>query len=140
MTIGNMTDAEHAAFHPSEYFLGSGISRVAFLINGVVYKVNRTHFNDNLTEYENIMRVRDMATDTIRFPEVAMYGDIIAMEYVEGTESGACVDCECGLECQYGDCMPADVITYLKSLSFNDICYGNVIEDCGRYYLIDAVS
>lgn len=138
--IGNAADAALALTRPSDLILSlDGTAREVYLINGVVYKVAIGWYRDNEQEYINITTMGDIPA-AICLPEVALYGDVIAMEYISGTPTGSCIDCDTGDLCQYGDCMPIDIAEMFHVLGFTDLTHGNVIIKDGLYYLIDAVS
>lgn len=135
MTIGSERDARLAGM--DNFFLAEGCSRVCYLINGVVYKVN-TFPGQNRDEFENLNRLPNVPG--IGIPSVAMYGDVLAMEYIQGRETGLCWDCEMGDPCQYGDCMPVSVANVLNQYGISDLSHGNVIERDGMFYIIDAAT
>lgn len=139
--IGNAADAALAATRPTGYLLGEGTSRYAYLINGVVYKVNiSSRYADNEFEFSNINRLKGITHPLIRFPEVSMYDNVIAMEYISGDATGYCFLCEVGDPCDYEDCIPGTVASDINRLGIIDLAFGNVIKSDGLYYVIDCVS
>ena len=138
--IGNAADAALAATLPAEYLLSDeGTSRIVFLINGVVYKVNRDRFLDNEDEFNNANSLRELfLTFNVYIPDMTMWGDVLAMEYIEGELTGECGAMVLDLECDCPDmCIPAPTVAYLVQFGWRDTCYGNAMWVDGSLYLID---
>ena len=136
--VGNANDAALAGNSPVEFFLDEGCSRAVFLINDVVYKIEHDSFyHENLTEFD---KMRNNRPKTFAFPEVSMYGNVLAMECIVGIPTGACYNCCIGEPCPYGDCLPFDIISEAYTLGIEDTAHGNFILANGVYYCVDAVS
>ena len=138
---GNATDAALALTHPRHFLLSDeGCSRVVYLINGVVYKVNRGRFLDNEEEFYNGEAMREaMRADNVFIPAMAMYGDVLAMEYISGELTGECMASVIGLPCDCPDmCIPAPMLAHLTNMGWRDAAYGNAIWCDGSLYLIDV--
>lgn len=136
--VGNAKDAALALTHPREFLLSDeGCSRVTYLINGVVYKINRFRFLDNEDEYEtaNALRAAFRAENVV-IPEVSLYGSVLAMEYIEGEVTGECYsafeECDCPDMC-ISDAMVAN----LTMIGWRDPAYGNAMWVDGSLYIID---
>lgn len=140
--VGNSDDARLAAEHYAEgnndFLLSTkGSSRQVYLINDVVYKVAYWRGDDNIREFHN--RNRYSHIPGVRVPEMTLYDDVMAMEYIEGDPAGECVglfafdicDCE-GTETD----MPRGLLDSLAELQW-DSNMGNAILRDGVYYLID---
>lgn len=133
-------DAALAATRPAEFLLSDdGTSREVYLINGVVYKVNRGAFLDNEDEFHNINAMREVfAANNAFLPCVAMFGDVLAMEHIEGELTGECFAGDAGLPCDCPTmCLPAPVVANLVSFGWRDPAYGNAIYCDGALYIID---
>lgn len=136
--VGNAADAALALTHPREFLLSDdGCSRVTYLINGVVYKVNRGRFLDNEEEFHNANDIRDiMATFDVFVPEVSMFGPVLAMEYINGEPTGECLsvfpDCDCP-----DVCIPDALLANLTFFGWRDPAYGNAMWFNEKLWLID---
>lgn len=146
--IGNQNDAR-LALHAAEvgdytYLLSNeGTTRYAFLINGVVYKVEYSgdYWSANRSEYNNAARLRTTLPEGFSVPEVEMYGDVLAMEYVEGRPTGECIAAYVGEPCDCdSECMDPLVLDDLANLGWMDPAWGNAIVEweTGLTYLIDV--
>ena len=141
--IGNQTDADLAA---TSYFVNDftyllsdeGGSRMVYLINGVVYKVEMYHDGDNTREYENAIRLQSIIEPPFLIPDVSLFSHedmtVIAMEYIEGFAKSRCY-CFGEEECT-AFCLPSEVAD-MASKFINDVSGNNVIETDDAYYLID---
>lgn len=140
--IGNTDDAAYALRMYRENDISDllscdGSTRMVYLINGVVYKVN-TYDGTNEDEYDNISSL--ILPEGYRFPITSLYRvlgeDIIAMEYI----SGQCV-CECYCtqdeECA-PDCAPRDVVATMEDLNLDIGGFNVIVDDNGIYYIVDA--
>jgi hypothetical protein len=143
--VGNATDAAFAvALYEAgdtdiayPYFLGAGCSRHVYLVNGVAYKVNTGGFQDNEDEFHTANHIRGiMATFNVVVPEVSMFGDVLAMEYIDGELTGECwspVDpCDCP-----DKCLSDGLVANLTHFGWHDAAYGNAMWHEGTLYLID---
>ena len=145
MTIGTAANAHLAATCPDEFYLNSGCTRAAYLIDGVVYKVPAAMFRADVgandIEFENGERLRKSLPAGFVIPEMTMYGEILAMEFIDGTLTGECWDEYLGLvcRCEPGTCIPSALLAPIAHLGITDIGHGNIIERDGVYYLIDIV-
>src|SRR6476646_7676406 len=126
--IGNPADAALACMHPTDNFLGSGCTRVAYLINGVVYKVDTSQCSFNREEYAMAESFRMRAPYPFVVPQMSLhnvYSDntlqmetVMAAEYIDGIETGAC-DLEAyGIECyDHQTCISGDYFSLLREFS-----------------------
>lgn len=150
--IGNENDAALAlseygntVFGDSEFlFSTDGSSRIVYLINGVIYKVNIDNYDANREEYEKAAIMRDRLPANVRIPELTLYRingqSVLAAEKVTGISSGECWDNFLGMECTClpGECLDPILIEELNALGWDDPCYGNAIIDNGIVYLVDV--
>lgn len=148
---GNLTDARAAldAFRNNtreNLFSRDGSTRMVFLINGVIYKVNlfQDHIeNANFDEFVAAkMLVRNLP-DNVRIPEMELFdingNTVLAMEFVTGNATGECSDRFFSTGCEDdGLCMPDRLIANLNKLGWNDSTWGNAILSDGIYFLIDV--
>ena len=137
--IGNQTDAALAADRLATFrFSDEGSSREVYLINGVIYKINRNFYMDNQSEFLRASTVFNNLPEGYAIPEVALYGDVLAMEYIEGTLMGDCIDTVLGMECSTpNECIDANDSEILNLMGWDDQSYGNAIRRDGIIYLID---
>jgi hypothetical protein len=141
---GNVTDAARALAGDG-IVIGEGSSRIAYLINGVVYKVDNgmdliPFAQDD--EWNNYMRYQSQTLDDslVRIPAMSRYdfGDqiVLSMEYIDGYPTGECYctnDEECGQDCMSQDIH--DICT--EEYEVWDLGYGNVIVKDGIHYIVD---
>lgn len=141
---GTMTDAAYAATLPGACFLGEGSFRVAYLINGIVYKVtwdgDGCGDNANLSEWEHYHKVVASLPVGVKVPATTLYPvggmPVIAMEHVKGLTMGECY-CTPDEECD-DDCLPTEIVDSLYRAGLSDCGYGNVIRDeRGTYWVVD---
>lgn len=68
-------------------FLGAGAYRQAFLSpTGTVYKVAKYYPEENENEHRACTRIRqNVKQDLVYVPETSLYGQVLAMEYVDGS-------------------------------------------------------
>lgn len=141
--IGNEADAALAHTGPHRYLLSDfGTSRVVYLINGIVYKVNRhAQFNDNVCEYENWQLLQTRLPHGVYLPEMHLFTvnghDVIASEYIDGMDTGDCSDVGYGCECDSPHIDPI-IIRELDDLGWGDCSWGNAKWCDGALYLIDV--
>lgn len=137
--IGNAHDAAFAATCPADFEIGEGNSRIAYLINGVVYKVQKSdRFSDNRNEWYNVRAISDSLPNNVFVPDCTLYGDVLAMELVEGILAGDCIDNYLGMECSTPDaCISERLSNMLSNIGFVDQSYGNMIIRPEGVYLID---
>lgn len=150
MTIGNLADATLALTRPAADMIGEGWSRQAFLINGVVYKVDMEDGSpNNWDEIHNIRQMGPFMPANVRLPETSIFeftgGEaVIAMEYIAGIPTGECGSSyfpneEC--TCPPGTCLSDEFLHPIRRLGIHDIGYGNLIlSNDNVVYLIDVVS
>lgn len=144
--VGNADDAalakESFEIGDDTYLLSDmGTTRKVYLINDVVYKVVSTHYvfhdNENTMEYNN--RDKFSSVPGVYIPDMTMYGDVLAMEYIDGFPAGQCNGIWIGREC---DCegnerdMPIGMLETLSDLGW-DFTMGNAVECEGVFYLVD---
>jgi hypothetical protein len=140
--IGNQTDAALAWTGPYCHLLSDeGSSRIVYLINDVVYKVNRhASYDDNLSEWENYRFLTENLPRGLFLPEMSLYQindqNVIAAEYIDGDYTGECIDVGFGCECD-SPCIDITTIEQLASLGIQDMSWGNAINYDGVVYLVD---
>jgi len=139
--VGNIEDATHAlnpAAHLMFLLSSHGSTRDVFLINDVVYKVERQSDWVNATEYE-VMTTKRLPVGVF-YPEVSLYDidgtEVIAMDYIEGT---FIYECFCSLSDDTCDsmCMTEHEREFLIPL-LDDPSGLNVVRNEHGYYIIDA--
>lgn len=124
-------------------WLGAGAFRDAYLgPDGVVYKVAQGHHcvQDNRAEDEVSRAIWDAAAipaiarllEKVYVPKTTLYGDILAMEYVDGAK------------CEYEDArgwleddVPQEVLDALEDLGIYDCHGGNVLRTKDGYAVVD---
>lgn len=147
--IGNENDAatalnDYANGYDGFLFSRDGSSRVVYLIDGVIYKVNIESYDANEEEYTKASIMRDRLPANVRIPELTLYRingqSVLAAEKVTGISSGECWDIFLGMECtcQPDECLDPILIEELDSLGWDDPSYGNAIIDNGIIYLVDV--
>ena len=138
--IGNATDAALALTHPSELKIGEGSSRSAYLINGVVYKVqHEMSYADNEIEHGNMGAMIATGTQTFSVPLTDMHGNVLAMEYIDGQLTGFCMDCEDGnFHLCVDSCVSQEVANELAMFNIIDLVYGNLVWLNDVPWIIDA--
>lgn len=139
--IGTIEDAKRALSLPgrmSEYYLDAGSSRMAYLINGIVYKTEYYH-GENRMEHYNLSRNIDLP-EGVHYPKCSLFtiddNEVIAMEYIEGQ---AIASCYCTDEPHTDYCMTAEEYAILSRL-FSDTSGLNVIRRDGQYWIIDLAE
>lgn len=146
--VGNHRDAATALLDYDEKVNDNvlsydGTSRVVYLINNVVYKVNLGNYIFNDLEYDNANRLRDILPAPIKIPNMTLYRvngeNVLACDYIIGEPTGECYDRLSGRHCFCeGDCLPEEVEDILNLNNITDLSYGNVIVDIfGQYWIID---
>lgn len=119
--------------------IGDGITRVAYLIDGVVYKVEHDN-GANAKEYHNGIELRDITPDNVIVPEMTLYyvaGEtVLAMPYIDGKAMGECMG-QYGMDCDHKNCFSGSLETILDGFNNDATSYGNVIYREGHYYMID---
>lgn len=142
--IGNETDAALALTGDAPVFSYAGSTRTVYLIDNVIYKVNKMGdevWDDNASEWEHFLILRDRLPSPFRVPEMTLYtiGNeaIIAAEYITGSHTGECSSewtdiCEC-----IGECIPTEMVHRLMSIGWSDPVWGNAIINNGIFYLVD---
>lgn len=146
--IGNHTDAkaalESAMGSCANLYSDHGSARQVYLINGVIYKIER-YKGSNLNEWSRYCSIApEMLPTNIRIPEMALYRvgneDIIAAEFVSGNEVGDCWEREdygtCN--CPPGVCLDANIAEGIRLYcNMVDLAFGNVINVDDIYYVVD---
>lgn len=94
--IGNAADAALTLTDPEEFLLSDdGGTRKVYLINGIVYKVERSgiNYSCNVTENMNINGGMTLP-EGFKFPKASLYTidgvPVLAMEYIAGIAKAAC--------------------------------------------------
>lgn len=140
--VGNAADARLAlAMYESEddsALIGEGATRKVYKIGNVAYKVNDNMWDDlnsNVNEFESVNWYKDIPG--VRIPEMEMYGDVLAMEFISGELTGECEAEWLNLPCE---CPSAHVavglLDELRDAGY-DTTWGNVIRNSEGYWLID---
>ena len=140
---GNAAHAALAATHPDEFlFSDFGCSRIVYLIDGVIYKVQRNPFyRDNEFEFAAGQALSGNLPEGYAIPEMEMFGNVLAMAYIDGEPTGECTDIQLGLPCSHAgsneECIPADILDRING--WDDPAYGNALieYETGITYLID---
>lgn len=154
--VGNSTDALTAltAYNEcddSNLLSDVGTTRMVYLINDVVYKVDRVLSNsENAWEYEHASKIRGNLPTGVRIPEMELYtfyddsagtiDFVLACEFVTGFPTGECLDqiligCE-HLFCR--PCLPFDRLDELRYYGWTDHSWGNAMWSKGILYLVDV--
>ncbi len=124
--------------------IGRGCSRVVFLKDNVVYKVEHhdddINNNANEDEYFNFTYLRDITLPpNVGIPDTSLFWvgnvPVIAMDFIPGHPIAECY-CYIGREACNEFCMPDDVRMMLMPF-INDTAGFNVIEYNGLYWIID---
>lgn len=140
--IGNAHDADlaltdHDSLTPKYLLSADGSTRMVYLINGVVYKVEAWD-GINETEFDTIIN-NDLPAGVF-YPEVSLFTisgrTVIAMEYVEGTPIYQCLCDMTGDVCD-SVCMTPQEADFLCPL-LDDPSGFNIIRNEHGYYIIDA--
>ena len=137
--IGTLEDATLATTlgYGDPEFLADGSTRAAFLINGVVYKVDMCGDMAPTNEYEYSRIRRTALPDGVFFPKTELYDVdgtfVIAMEYIEGQ-----IMHECWGECtpHYPECMTTEVLDKVGPV-LDDTGGDNVIVNDEGIWIID---
>lgn len=145
---GNLTDATAAltSFRRGTMenaFSFDGSSRMVFLINGVIYKVNRDAEDFNTEEFTMGNRLRPLLPENVAIPEMSLFDiggePVLAMEFISGIDTGECSARFFSLECEDdGECMSDRLIANLNKIGWADSTWGNAILSNGTYFLIDV--
>lgn len=148
--IGNEDDALTALMSYDEgdrtfIFSRDGSSRIVYLIDGIIYKVNLDDSYDfNEREFNTAARLRDNLPDNVRIPEMSIYRfrneSVLACEYISGIRTGECFDKFVGMDCECPEkeCLPDNLATSLRNAGWDDTCYGNAIWSDDILYLVDV--
>lgn len=143
--IGNSADAalavaEYRQYSPDYLLTDMGSTRMVYLINGIVYKVDIYDQSENESEYETITNMREHLPEGIHYPQVSLFhvlgGSVIAMEYITGQQIAQCY-CMSNEPCG-PDCMTDDEYNMLFDV-LPDSCGYNVVRRGDGYWIIDAV-
>lgn len=146
--IGNREDAAAAleAFQWQEcgdVLSFEGSSRIVYLINGVVYKVEFGHDGEgcNRNEY-GAMSAGNNLPENVFYPAVSLYDiegtDVIAMEYIEGQAIASCW-CDIGAEPHLDSCMSPEEYALIGPY-LDDTGGMNVIRNDKGYWIVDAAD
>lgn len=142
---GNSADAKQAlrdflSGEDSRVLSFDGSTRVVYLIDGIVYKIEIEEFDSpNETEIKNIRET--VLPDGVFYPSTDIYyfgnTSVIAMDYIEGT---AVAECFC-VEPEVCDdsCMPNDVWEKVNGI-LGDTGGFNVILNNEGIWIIDAAA
>lgn len=131
MTVGNENDAMLARYEGEP--IGAGYTRIVYLYNDVIYKVE-TDPGWNRQEYNNINSI--ILPAPFAFPEATLYGEVIAMEYIDGQATG---ECYCYTTCQCESTLTDEQCALVTALGLDDArSYGNTIVKNDVYYIVDA--
>ena len=146
--IGNAADAAlalHDYLSDSQTYLLSdfGCSRMVYLINGVIYKVNRRGYGDynaNVAEYKQYQKIRYVLPTGVTVPDMFIWDidghTILASEYIEGALTGECYSMSIPCDCP-DKCIDDALVSALYNLGWDDPSYGNAIWSGDMLYLID---
>lgn len=141
--VGNIEDAALALTRPRPYFFDEGSERACYLINGVIYKVNRHGGYGNTEELDSYdYLIRQVFPLNITIAQLTPYyigsDTVVAAEYVQGQNVGECYDVMLGLPCaDPSTCLDDWTASAIRSLGINDLCYGNVIRRGEQYVIVD---
>lgn len=144
--VGNAIDARIALDdYQSDNFayrIGSGCSRSAHLVDGVVYKIGIYHGGyDNIHEYEQSNVIRPMLPRGFVIPDMTLFeidgNYILACEFVSGIPTPTCrfftnFKCECGERC-----IGPDLTIFLDHIGY-DIWEENILVNEDTVYLVDC--
>lgn len=138
---GNAIDAALALTKVAPVFSYDGSTRIVYLINDVIYKVEcNKELPWNANEYDYMLNMRTALPAGVFFPEVSMFTidgvDVIAMEYIKGQPIRQCYCIDVGDDCDEF-CWTGDEV-YLLSECVSDPSGMNVIRTSRGYYIIDA--
>lgn len=143
--VGSEADAR-AALRGNAEWIGSGERREVYLIEDIVYKVERSlsvkHNRVNQKEFDKANAVRETAPFNIVIPEITLYAvdgeTVLAMPFIDGEEMQGCPELD-GVACHdsCARCLPADIYAVIEKLDFDGPSTGNTIRKDGKYYLID---
>lgn len=138
--IGNENDAA-AALRGEGRCIGDGSARECFVIDNVVYKIERCD-GANDAEWDNYQKIiSNPMSDRISIPVMdrILIGEeiIIAAEYIDGIETGECIDRLIGHDCQcLGDCLSDAEETLVREYIY-DTAWGNVMRVNNMLCIID---
>lgn len=139
--IGNREHAALALYDNLPIFNNDGSARVVYLIDNVIYKVDR-EYGANEAEWGNYCHIdTNNLPPFLRIPKMSMYrlGNeaIIACEYVKGIPTGECFDRWAGTDCTDTDkCLPENIENAIRRY-VDDLAWGNVIVCNEVYYMVD---
>lgn len=142
--IGNETDAALALARPSEYlYSDEGSSRSVYLIDGIIYKVDRGGYRCNEEEFNTAAILTGNLPEGVFLPEMSLYringADILAVEFLDGELTGECWALFLGLACDCpSPCLNDNIVSELSNAGWNDPAYGNAMWVDGSLYLIDV--
>lgn len=140
MTHGTLAHA-HAALTGDLPYLGEGCTRVTYVWEGIVYKVE-TAIGANHDEYTNAMAARATVPYPFVVPDMTLHyvgtSCVLAMPFIDGTATGECIGSWIGTGCDCdGACMPADIADTARRINGDALSWGNTIYRDGLYYMID---
>lgn len=145
---GNLTDATAALTAATRgtlenVFSMDGSSRAVFLINGVIYKVNRDTEDFNTEEFLMGNMLRPLLPENVAIPQMSLFDingeTVLAMEFIDGILTGECSDRFFSTGCEDdGLCMSDRLIANLNKIGWTDSTWGNAILSNGTYFLIDV--
>jgi hypothetical protein len=149
--IGSHADAARALIAydtgDNEFLLSDeGTTRAVYLINGVIYKVNRVEngiWDINEMEWTRYLNMNDLPRGVF-LPEMFLYRvgevNVMASEFIDGIPIGECMSCDMGDPCEDPEfCMDPILIEELHhNFGWSDSAWGNAVECDGVIYLIDV--
>lgn len=116
-----------------------GSTRIVYLCDNVVYKVETNLEDDGINAYEYDRMTTIVPNEGVFFPDVSLYTfdgtDVIAMEYIEGQAMAECYCIEGVEECTE-TCMP-DYVWQLVNGTLDDTGGYNTIVNERGIYIID---
>ena len=140
--VGNSVDAARALAGSVPVFSRHGSTRNVYLIDNVIYKVEKPKDGTgcNEAEYDNMLNLVSILPEHILFPETTLFEfngrTVIAMEYIIGTPMSRCYCDMTGEACGI-DCAPGDVCDVMDNLGMDSQGMNIVYRD-ETYWIIDA--
>lgn len=145
--IGNETDAyialrDYQSGNLEFLFSDDGTSRSVHEINGVLYKVERDWRTAGINNFEYYQSLNLSLPHYARIPKMSLFtvncDAVLAIEKINGTPVGECVDRIIGYECETPDnCLDDLISEELRAFGWDDQATGNAIKFNGLIYLVD---